>query len=181
MFTVTPGTTIYDQIPALEDDGTTKRSGLTLGGGDFVVTVYQDCVITALPVTITEIGGTGEYCIEYTPPSAGFWVVEIGVVFNGDCFKSSAAVGVAADISTVIENLNRALSLLHFNSIVDQQEYADPNGQITKWRHRGFNSAGNVPATAGGNETTGKIFEHEFEAEYDGPNQPSKLRMTKIQ
>ena len=174
VFAVVPGQTVYDQFPALEDDGITKRPGLTVGAGDFIVTTYKDCVITPLAVAITDISGTGEYCLEYTPPDEGFWVVEVLIDFSGDCFKSITQT-VAANLATVIDNLNRALSLLHFNSMVDLQQYNDPNEQLTNWRHRGFNAAGNVPVTPGGNETTGKKYEHQFEAEYDGPNKPKKL------
>jgi hypothetical protein len=173
-FITIPGQTIF------EDDGVSKRSGLTLLGGDFVVTVYKDCAINALPVTISEIGATGTYCLQYTPPTAGYWSVELRIVFSDDILCSRASVGQAADLSTLLDEMGRVLSLLHFNSMVDLQEFADPNEQLTKWRHRGFDTDSNVPATPGGNETVGKKYEHEFEAEYDGPNKPKMLKMKKV-
>ena len=175
VFQITPGEEVKDQISAFEDDGITKRSGLTLGGGDFVVTVWEDCTVNALSVTISEIGSSGEYCLEYTPPTEGVWVVEVQVVFSGDICKSSAHVGAAPNLSGLVANMERVLGLLHMNSMVDLQEFNDPNAQITKWRLRHFNDASNVPATEGGAEIAGKLHEYEFEAEYDGANKPKKL------
>ena len=105
----------------------------------------------------------------------------LSIDFSDDIMCSTAAVGLSADLTTLSLDMRRVLSLLHFNSIVDKQQFIDPNGQLTKWRHRGFNAEGNVPTVPGGNETAGKIFEHEFEAEYDGANQPKVLIMKKVQ
>ena len=57
-FIVALGQTIKDQISAFEDDGVSKRSGLTVGGGDFSITVWKDCVVDALSVTITIVTGS---------------------------------------------------------------------------------------------------------------------------
>ena len=169
-----------DPFAAFEDDGVSKRSGLTLGGGDFTVTVLKDCVPDALTVTITEVGVTGQYCLEYTPPTEGFWTVEVHIDFSDDILCSEASVGQAADLLTVIVNLERVLGLLHMNSMVDNQEFVDGNDQLTKWRLRHFDTESNVPTDPGGLETTGLLHEYEFEAEYDGPNKPKKLRVKKV-
>lgn len=177
---VTPGETVKDQFSAFEDDGLTKRSGLTLAGADFVVTVYRDCVVNGLAVTITEIGSSGEYCLEFTPPDEAVWVVEVHVVFSGDICKSTADATPAPNLSGLVSNMERVLGLLHMNSMVDLQQY-DANDQATNWRLRHFNAASNVPATEGGSETAGKLHEYEFEVEYEAPNKPKKLVAKVIQ
>jgi hypothetical protein len=179
MFSTVPGQTIADTFPAFEDDGVSKRSGLSYPG-DFTVAVFKDCTESALSVAITEIGSTGTYCLQYTPPDEGFWKVEVLVGFSGDARCSQASVGTAADLSGIITNLERVLGLLHMNSFVDNQEFSDPDGQLTKWRLRHFDTAANLPVNEGGSETAGLLHEYEFEAEYDGPNQPKKLRVRKI-
>jgi len=80
------GATAIDQFPAFEDDGYTKRSGL--GVGDFVKTVYRNGVVVADPVTITEIGGSGEYKVQFTPGTSGFYDVQIFILFNKDIWHA---------------------------------------------------------------------------------------------
>lgn len=176
-----PGQLIHDQFAAFEDDGVTKRSGLTLAGGDFVVVVYKDCSVDPLSVTIQEIGTTGVYCLDWTPDDEGYWLVELRIVFSDDIHCSqSTTVELAVSLPGMSADLIRVLGLLHYNSIVDNQEFNDPNEQLSKWRLRQFDSEGNLPVTDGGNETAGLLHEYEFEAEYSGPNRPKKLRVRKV-
>jgi len=70
-----------DQFPALEADGWNKRTGLSQPA-DFTVTVWLDGTVNLLPVTITEIGTSGEYRFSFTPTSEGYLVVEILVDFS---------------------------------------------------------------------------------------------------
>lgn len=179
MFETVPGQAIQDQFPAWQDDGFTKQSGLSVGGGHFLVTVWQDTVVSGLPVTVSEIGTSGEYRVQYTPPSEGIWVVEIKVNTNQDVWKSRAFVGASADLTSVKADLDRILSLLHYNSILDNQTY-DSFDQLLKARLRRFETAANIPATPGGSETAGLKHEHEIEAEYSGNNRATSFTLKKV-
>jgi hypothetical protein len=55
--------TARGHFPVFEDDGYTKHSGLLLS--DFEITTYFNNVPTAVPVTLSEIGLTGEYEYSY--------------------------------------------------------------------------------------------------------------------
>jgi len=77
---VETGSVVLDQFPAFESDGYSKRSGL--GAGDFVSTVFRNGVIVILPVTISEIGASGEYTSSFTPSSAGLYELQVLVNFN---------------------------------------------------------------------------------------------------
>jgi hypothetical protein len=77
---VETGTTVIDQFPAFEDDGFTKRSGLT--AGNFTPTVFRDGAVLALSVTISEIGTTGEYKVEFTPSVDGYYDVQVLIGFS---------------------------------------------------------------------------------------------------
>ena len=178
-WTTSPGDTIKDQFSAFEDDGVTKRSGLTIAGGDFAVTVWKDCVVDPLTVTITEIGASGEYCLEYTPPTAGTWKVQIHIDFSDDIMCSTASVGTSADLSGVLELLERVLGLLHMNSMVDRQEF-DPANQLLKARLRHFDSPTNLPSSQGGNETVGLLHQYEIEAKWEAANREVKYAVKTI-
>jgi hypothetical protein len=80
-----------DQFPALEADGYTKRTGLVQPAG-FTCTVWLDGAVVAVPVTITEIGTSGEYRMTFTPVADGFMVVEVLVDFNKDLLRFSYQV-----------------------------------------------------------------------------------------
>lgn len=85
------GDDVIDHFPAFESDGYTKRPGLS--GADFTVSVYQDGALSAVPVTITEIGTSGEYKIEFEPTATGFWQVQVLIDFNKEVWASSIEVG----------------------------------------------------------------------------------------
>jgi hypothetical protein len=72
---------VVDQFAAFENDGWNKRTGL-VQPADFVEVVWNDAVVSAQAVTITEIGTSGEYAVSFTPNAAGLWVVQILVDFN---------------------------------------------------------------------------------------------------
>lgn len=97
------GDVIIDQFPAFENDGYTKRSGLT--DIDFTVTVHQDGVQVALPVTIIEIGVTGEYKVQYEPTAEAFWQVQILIDFNKEIWISSVEVG--GSLSTIKQQVDK--------------------------------------------------------------------------
>lgn len=73
----------------------------------------------------------------------------------------------------------RVLGLLHYNSMLDKQQY-DTQGQLTYARLRVFDDAASIPATPGGNETVGKIQEYEVRADYDGPGRVKSFKITEI-
>jgi hypothetical protein len=81
---VETGEPVVDQFPAFENDGYTKRSGLTVGGGDFAISVFKDGVPDATAVTITEVGILGEYKVAFTPSADGLYVVQVLTDFNKD-------------------------------------------------------------------------------------------------
>jgi len=88
MFSIAPGETIIDQFPVFNDDGYTTKTGLL--AGDFTVSVYVDGASTSLTVTITEIGSTGNYRMSYSPPTEGYWNVQVLADFNKDIWVSEA-------------------------------------------------------------------------------------------
>lgn len=179
IYTVVPGDTVRDQLSIYDDTGVTKISGLTVVGGDFIITVYQDGAVTALPVVISEVGALGEYLVEFTPNTNATWIVEIFVVPTQEAFKITAVAGGAADLTTILAQNNRILGLLHNNALLDNQTY-DSEGQLLTARLRIFDNASNVPNAPGGSETTGLLFEYEIEATYAGANQATKYTMRQV-
>jgi hypothetical protein len=69
-----------DQFPALEADGYNKRTGLLPAG--FTVTVWLNGAVDALAPTITEIGASGEYRLDFSPTADGFLVIEVLIDFS---------------------------------------------------------------------------------------------------
>jgi len=205
---------VIDQFPAFELDGYTKRTGLS--GGDFDITVFKDSVVDPLAATIAEIGTTGEYKLEYTPPGSGRWEVQVLIDFNKHIWVSEVMAGVdlydlddqlelvkdggtglfddssdslhhirgelssvQGDISVVQGDLSRVLGLLHENTIIDNQQY-DTFKQVTYARIRVFDSPGNVPATPGGDETTGLLYVYEMRAEYADINVVRRFALKRV-
>lgn len=80
-----------DQFPALEADGYNKRTGLALPA-DFTVTVWLNGAVSALAPTITEIGTSGEYRVDFTPTTDGFLVVEVLIDFSKDLLRFTYGV-----------------------------------------------------------------------------------------
>lgn len=100
---VETGTPVQDNFSAFESDGYSKRSGLTLSGGDFAITVYRDGAPVSVPVTITEIGTTGEYTTEFTPSVDGFYSVQVLIDFNKDIWEGEYTAGeTSASLATAI-------------------------------------------------------------------------------
>lgn len=75
--------------------------------------------------------------------------------------------------------IGRVLGLLHQNAMVDNQVY-DPNNQLTYARLRVFDDEANVPATPGGSETTGLLYEYNITAEYAGFGLVSNFNIKKV-
>jgi len=75
---------VIDQFPAFENDGYTKRSGLSVGSGDFTPQLYFNGALDATPVTIAEIGTLGDYKVSFTPTQAGYYELQVLIDFNKD-------------------------------------------------------------------------------------------------
>jgi hypothetical protein len=71
-----------DQFPVFEPDGHTKKSGLL--AGNFTSTVFQEGVVVAVVVTITEIGATGEYKTSFTPTGQGLYELQVKNDYNDE-------------------------------------------------------------------------------------------------
>ncbi len=168
------GSVVIDQFPVFEPDGYTKKSGLTLAGGDFVVSAWRDGYQAGVSLTITEITGTpGEYRVEWTPPFGifGLYEIQIFINYNKQIWHGQYQLVGSSD--------DRIAGLLHENAIVDNQVY-DSLTQLLSARLRVFDHAGNVPASPGGSETTGLKYEYEVEAEYDGLNKLTKYVLKRV-
>jgi hypothetical protein len=103
---VKTGELALDQFSALEADGFNRRSGLTVLAGDFVVTTTFNGVVSAVPVTIEEIGTTGRYTVEFTPPADGLYDLEVLVVFSKDIWGAQYQAG-AGSIDGVQEQVDK--------------------------------------------------------------------------
>jgi hypothetical protein len=167
------GAGVIDQFPAFEEDGVTKRSGLTTP--DFSVTVFRNGIEIILPVTITEIGTLGEYRTSVIPDVEGLYEVQVLVIFNSQIWYSK----YVAVPETTNELSSRIVGLLHRNAFLDSQVY-DSHGQLTSARLRVFDSSVNVPTTPGGAETTGLLHQYSIEASYNGANVVTKFGLKEV-
>lgn len=140
---------VVDQFPVYELDEWTKHSGLVQADFDAVITL-DGVEQAAHPLTIAEIGVSGEYAVTFTPTSVGGWMVDLRVPYNeSEWYVQVDAVDeTTTDVYTLIR---RALGLIHENHYIDETVY-DANGQLESARVRLFDSAADVDlATDGGN------------------------------
>jgi hypothetical protein len=85
MRVVYAGEAVVDQFSVWNEDGTAKVPGLVT----FTKLSWKDAVSQVMTIAVTEIGTTpGEYMMVFTPPSAGFWKVEVTEPSSGDVFTS---------------------------------------------------------------------------------------------
>jgi len=183
---------VLDQFPAFEDDGFSKRTGLV--PGDFTAIVFQDSVVTALVVTISEIGATGEYKTSFVPPSIGFYELQILVDFNKEIRFANYQVvpeitntvvietrdkvfEIATSNDAIDEQLAAALGLLHQNSMVDKFVF-DGDAQLISARLRVFDTPALVPAGPDGTEVG--ILEFEVETTYSALGKPNKYSLKRV-
>jgi hypothetical protein len=167
---------VIDQFPVWEDDGVEKRSGLT--SVDFDFSVWVDGIPRSIPVGIVEIASTGEYKVTFTPDTLGYWKVEIFSSYSEDYYITEVEVSTAT-LASIDENLSRILGLLHYNALLDNQQY-DEYGQLTLARLRVFDTEGHVPSAPGGNETVGLRHQYRIEAEYDGAGIVKLYRLLRV-
>lgn len=180
---IVTGTPVVDHFSAFENDGYTKRSGLT--AGDFTVTAYQDATVVALTVTITEVGSTGEYEVAFTPATGGFYSIQALIAFNKEIWEGEYEVAPDSIADEVIPSLDQleadltiVKALLHENAMLDSQTYI--SGQMTSARLRVFDDAVNVPATPGGSETTGLLAEFSLESTYTAGGFNNKFTLKRV-
>lgn len=203
---VETGAPVADHFSAFEDDGYSKRSGLT--AGDFTATVYKDGALApTVVVTITEIGTTGEYKVAFTLSATGFYSVQALIGFSKEIWEGEYTAGATLDSVTLLleqimnkdgggafdpstdsleairdlleVDLSRILGLLHYNAIVDKQTY-DVNGQLTGARLRVFTDETKVPSVPGGTETDGLVQEYVIEAQFGGVGVLQKYSLKKV-
>lgn len=79
------GEPVVDQFSVWNEEGTAKVSGLVT----FTKLSWKNAVSQVMTIAVTEIGTTpGEYMMVFTPPSTGFWKVEVTEPSSGDVFTS---------------------------------------------------------------------------------------------
>lgn len=103
---ITAGIDVVDQFPVWNADGYTKKSGET----SFTTRLWLDGAVSSQPVTVVEIGVSGEYKVTFTPDAEGFWLLEVIPDFNNDVWQGEYATGwlqefefEAADDGTTVE------------------------------------------------------------------------------
>lgn len=79
------GTEVQDQFPVWGTDGYTKVSGIT----SFEARLWWNGILAGQPVTIQEIGTSGEYRARFTPNAVGYWFLEIAVPYNNDIWAAA--------------------------------------------------------------------------------------------
>jgi len=121
------GELAVDQFPALENDGFSKRSGLTVVAGDFAITTYKDGAIDATPVTIEEIGVTGNYKVSFTPPLKGTYVVEVLIIFNKDIWAGYFHTSVREQVDKIDKAMTVGPAACEDGSLLDRLANKDSN------------------------------------------------------
>jgi len=91
------GSTVYDSFSVYEADFYTRKTGET----SFTSVLYKNGVVSAIPVTIAEIGTSGEYKVSFTPDSIGIWKVLVLVDFDKNWWEVSADVSYTATPSSL--------------------------------------------------------------------------------
>ena len=125
-----------EQFPALEADGYTKRTGLTLPA-DFTVSVWLNGAVSALAPTVTEIGTSGEYRLDFTPTADGYLVVEVLVDFSKDLLRFTYEV-VAVRTNDQVRKLDLAATVgpgaAETGSMLDRLANADSSKTYNQTR-----------------------------------------------
>lgn len=105
------GSAVLDQFPAFENDGYSKRSGLS--AGDFSSIVFLNGAIVILPVTISEIGISGEYCVSFTPSTVGLYELQVLIDFNKQIWHAQyqSVVELTHDLANEARNQTNKIDL----------------------------------------------------------------------
>jgi hypothetical protein len=160
------GDPVIDQFPVFDLDGWSKVSGRT----DFTATIWKDGVVQVIPVTIAEIGTSGEYKIEWTPTSFGYWRAEVLIGYNKERWGEGYDVETG-DIQDIYEIVRRIAGLSHENIFIDNTVY-DANTQLVAARVRIFDTKEHCDlATDGGSETLGLLASYTIDSVWEFVNQ----------
>lgn len=116
---VETGSLVIDSFPVFEDDGYTTKSGLL--PSDFETEMFVDGVLVAMPVDISEIGTTGNYKTEFTPPVDGLYQVQIHFLYNDDIWGETYEAGAGFP----------SAALVHIRDQVDKIDIAATLGPAT--------------------------------------------------
>lgn len=77
---LTIGEAVIDQFPVWDWDNVTKVAGQA----SFTTNLWHNGVLSAVAVTVSEIGSTGEYTASFTPDATGFWLLEVKIHYNNE-------------------------------------------------------------------------------------------------
>jgi hypothetical protein len=92
MRTIPLGEEYLGHFPVFAADGVAKQSGVDV----FVATVWRDGAVVAAPVTVAEIGVSGEYTARFVPTLAGVWGVEVLTPSTGERWGEDVVVATPA-------------------------------------------------------------------------------------
>lgn len=84
------GELVQIQFPAFDVDGITPMTGLV--DGDFQKLLLIDNAVSAVVVTVSEVGATGRYVMAFTPDADGLWYSEVQTMVD-DIFADQVEVG----------------------------------------------------------------------------------------
>ena len=88
------GELVQIQFPAFDIDGITPLTGLV--DSDFSKLLLRDNTVSAVAVTVSEVGATGRYVIRFTPDADGLWYAEVETPVE-DIFADQVEVGPPPD------------------------------------------------------------------------------------
>jgi hypothetical protein len=88
------GELVQIQFPCFDIDGITPLTGLV--DSDFQKLLLRDNVVSAVIMTVSEVGATGRYVIAFTPDTDGLWYAEVETPVE-DIFADQVEVGPPPD------------------------------------------------------------------------------------
>lgn len=135
--------TIIDQFSIFEADGYTKKSGETV----FTTTLWKDGVVSAVPVTIAEIGSSGEYRVSFTPDGSGFWHLEIIIDYNKDVVGGDYEVSAEGSKAWFNASYDDATTTLYMECWLEREGALIPQADLTSVSVSVFDTAGSLTFT----------------------------------
>jgi len=88
------GELVQIQFPAFDIDGITPMTGLV--DSDFSKLLLRDNTVSAVIITVVEVGSTGRYVMSFTPDVNGLWYSEVETPVE-DIFADQTEVGPPPD------------------------------------------------------------------------------------
>jgi len=92
--TASQGELVEIQFPVFDIDGITPLTGYV--DGDFSKLLLVDSAVSAVVMTVTEVGSTGRYVMTFTPNADGLWYAEVITPIE-DIFADQVEVGPPPD------------------------------------------------------------------------------------